>query len=480
MASKFFNYFPDAIFSPLTGENKRVYLDILMNLYHAFFDESADFEDAHLFDSRVRDCIRNTFIDIKVWVDEESGNPVDVMDIPDIGGQVYRIYDRLVSTGWLNVERIGHKNHVFMTPRVIELLEFLESAGGDEIREVGESVLGIYSSLKTIVEGRVTQQDMVAGLRGTERNSRAFARRMNRIAANMRDISERIGEMLLLKDKTNAYFEQFINNTSFIELQDIKSNNHPFRYRWDILALIRKIEHDPEVNQRFIDALRQDSSVDDPAFALNSMLSVVQRIFSNADVMSERIDKNNAKLSKRFADAVRYNRRTRTDTKEKLEQAIQDISKAHPSHLVNLPNRLPYVFAFSEDGLHKPKKARPPVRPPKGVSTKQISSEEAMLSRLRRQYLQDIRVDEAVFHHWLAKLLEGHPKGLSSQDVLIETAPEFAMFIESRRLCSSSHAETSRFKTILKQYDFILTGDELAEHHLLFCRPFLITRTQRV
>lgn len=69
--SHFFNLYPDNIFFPLAGENRRFFLDLIVSMHSKFFSESAEFIDTSIPIPRIKDFIEETLHEGS-WIDGES------------------------------------------------------------------------------------------------------------------------------------------------------------------------------------------------------------------------------------------------------------------------------------------------------------------------------------------------------------------------------------------------------------------------
>lgn len=477
MDKNFFDYYPEQIFSPLTGENRRLFWEILISIYHRFFDETTEFVDDAFSASKIRTHIKGVLLAAKVtWVDEASGQKQIIGENDDIDQRVYYCYQRLVDCEWLKIERRGHKDHVFMSPRIVELLQLLDTAGRDVSRHVGGSVLSVHSALGRIMDEKSTATDVVMSLEQAVDESRNMARRMNRLAMHLRDISSKIAEFPDAMKKAEAFFNDFINESSFVDYNDIKKKDHPMRFKRSILRILEDLEFNQVLKARVLTSLEQDQSIGDQAtIRLAESIAAIRKVFINTDNLLDRIDKTHSKLVHRFNEALRYRRRAGSDLKGRIEDALALLRKRQSVDSLSLANPSPEIGGISADHLYKIKRQKRQLERQSGTVVREVSLKKKLRDKLHREFLMEMTVTQDRLNEWLQTYFE-RVDSLSSTDIDVETPEDFAMFIQSLRLCSDSAFLNKKFSETLQEFKFSITLDEVIEHDAVYCRPFEIAR----
>jgi hypothetical protein len=482
MNKNFFDYYPDQIFSPLTGDNRRLNWSILLSLYHRFFDETAEYVDDDFSVSKIRRHIKGLLLSSKVtWVDEESGKKGDDENV-DLEQRVYRCYQRLVDCGWLKIETRGHKDHVFMSPRIVELLQLLDTAGSDVSRHVGGSVLTVHSALERIIDEKSTATDVVVSLEQAVDESKNMTRRMNRLAMHLRDVSSKIAELPDAIQKAEAFFNNFINESSFVDYNDIKKKDHPMRFKYVILRRLDDLEFNHELKSRVLTSLEQDPSIgnhDKALLRLTESIGVIRRVFINTDNLLDRIDKTHSKLVHRFNEALRYRRRVGSDLKVHIEAALSQLKNHKSITSLSVVNTTPEMGGISGEHLYKIKRQKRQLDRQKSTAIREVSVKKKLRDKLHREFLMEMAVTQDRLNDWLGAYFE-QADFLSSTDIDVETPEDFAMFIQSLRLCTDSAFLNKKFSEMLKHYEFSITGTDVIEHEAVYCRPFEISRHQDV
>ena len=472
MTKGFFDYYPNNTFNLLTGENKRLYLDIIILLYKDFFDETSDYEEISFSSFKIRSKIKEELYKRASWFDEDTQEMICVNDGVDIDAHTSRVYLRLIECGWIKVDRQGHKDHVFMLPRIIELIEFLVSAGKNMSSDVGGSVFSIYQTLNVIRHQQVTDTDISVGLTKAVEDSRLIARRMNRLSSHIRGVSEKISEIGGANEKVDLFFESFIKESSFSDYKDIKSENHPFRFKSVILDFLRDFEFDGSLKDRLIKAVAKTKSIprEEANEQLMEILSKMRKIFVNTDNLLERIDLSHGKLVRRVTESVQYQKRNISGGC--YREALELIKNKDCIESLDVANSLPQVFSISEDCLYKPKKKREKIA--RGTVVKNhISNEGRLLNKEIRAYQDSISIRDEDLCSWVADKL-GSNDSMRSVDIDIVTAPDFFAFVQARRLCGQYR---EGFHATRRNYMFTLNGEELVDHLALFSAEFTIEKS---
>ncbi|HEC58935.1 MAG TPA: hypothetical protein ENI24_05155 [Methylophaga sp.] len=477
MSKSFFDYYPDNVFNLLVGENKCLYLGIISVLFRSFFDDTSDYNDVSVSDTLIRNKVKLELIERNTLIDEDTQQLVSINDGADIQSYTNRIYSRFVECGWLKVDQQGHKKHVLMSPKIIELLEFLESAGRNLSSDVGGSVFSIYHTLKGLHnDNRITPNDIVAGLSKAVEDSRLIARRMGRLAHFIRDMSEKVGEISSSSKKVDLFFDSYIKESSFRDYKDFKGPNHPFRFKSDIIKLINEFEYDVAIRVHFSDAISSinGTSREQAGHELVVMLSKIRTVFANADYSLNRIETCNLKLVRRVTESVKYQRRN-TQGNERFKEVLQLLRGRSDIENLAVANSLPAIFALSDEAAYRPKQKKKPIKQGTGSMLRNVSEEELLAQQEKRQYMDSIKVTERSLYNWLSLILAGKDR-VTSLDISIETPFEFFAFVQARRLCLGSEEFRSSFAKTYVDYQFTTISEKLIDHGVVICRQFDIAK----
>ena len=86
-----------------------------------------------------------------------------------------------------------------------------------------------------------------------------------------------------------------------------------------------------------------------------------------------------------------------------------------------------------------------------------------------------------MYINWLNALFNHHSTTeLSSEDIQVNTIEDYIFFTLSRRLCKPSHQNKKKYKKTQKNYAFSLLSEDLEEHEISICRPFLLTKREHI
>lgn len=495
--ASFFKRFPDTIFAPLAGSQRQGYLELILFLYRSFFDEASDLIEIAVPPRKVRDAIGHFVASTSdLWLFEEDILDDQTEKTLDLSSKVQRIYQRLIETGWLKLDKEGLKTQVYMSPSVSELCEFLAVAGQNVAKQVGGSVFAIHQTLKGVLAADALPADQAAGLDKALEDSVAIARRMNRLAAYMREVTEQLNEQLMLGNKVSLFFDAFIKESSFADFKDIKNQNHPFRFKTHILAVIDQMEFDSVLNQRLHQSLQRDSDLT-PAQAQAKLLQTLHKIrtiFHNTEHLLARIDHSHGRLVRRVSEAIKYSQRTPVGLAHDFKQALATL--AQYQQVCDRQNSLEEVIPTTAHPLAFPKalggealamirrKKAPPIAfIQQGM--RQISLRKQVYTELKRAYSQRLFVTDAGLEAWLVKQWQHkqqasqltHSKtvfNLYSTELAVKQLEDFVYFATARRLGIRSHQMQSKFKQTLKRYQFTPLGEEAINHGWVTCKAFVV------
>lgn len=307
--------------------------------------------------------------------------------------------------------------------------------------------------------------------------SRKMSRRMNRLASHIRDITEKIAELPDAPQKAEAFFNGFINETSFADYNDIKDKNHPMRFKSDILQMLHKIEFDPLAHQRVVSALEVEHRDNQLAkAALMDAVTKIRGIFIRTDSLLDRVDRAHANLVHRFNDALRYRRRAGTDMKVHLEEALTLLREKDLQNTANIPSQTPEIGAISAEHLYKIKRQKRALSEQDGNTLRQVSKAVLLKNEMHRDYLKLMTVTQDKLNQWLDEIMPQQGE-LKSTQIMVDTPDGFMLFIQSLRLCAGSAFFNQKFAKTLKQYEFKYSaGQAVAEHDVVYCREFTVKR----
>jgi len=460
-----FNKLPDDIFLPLSGQNRQVYQAVLLELADLFFDE--DLIDPFIAKDLVRSTIENAVVRLGVrrWVteaDEDGEPPRSSVDYTN------RIYRRLVQCGWLEEEQKVYRTYVLLSPSVSYLLRSLVSIAKLEKRSYGGAVLNVLSSLEAAVNDPVGR-----GITLSEASQTAadFSAHLTDMLLGLREIKISLSEINNPQDIVRGFFDRFVEHILVSDYKTLKTRNNPFRYRRQILSMLRDLQFDLLKLEQLTQHYQVQYELDfDAAEALvHQHINRIIRIFESVDQRLAAIDGFRYQLEKRVADTVRYMDKTTPGMAARLSRLIAELAKKKD-------DEIPTLTTLEETGFISPMSIRSPIRKrveakPRVITQSEIDPRVLELRRLFKEYKErrEVRVDrieQYLDRHFLDRTR------LNATEFTIESVEDYICFSYVRHL--PSLGKKARKTTEKYRIEFDDTYVRVAD--VVECRGFVIHR----
>ena len=300
-----FRRIPEGLFGPLAGANRRLYWSVLCALYEGHFSWDDAPVDAAV-DGAPRRAVAGTIERVlreqAIALEAEDG--YDAAEPP-----AHYVFRRLAGSGWLTVERENLRDYVSMAPAVAQLLGALIKVSSDRPTYAGGKVQVIHNTLK---QALADPRENVLGFAEVAESAREFARYMRSIVVRIRDIHDRLEEAATPRETLRSFFDEFVSEVLIADYRELKTSNHPFRFRTDIVRNARTALHDERKRLQFItgyqDAKKLGAEAAEEQFERDA--DALLRVFTQVEHYLERIDRMKLKLERRVANKVRYAERS--------------------------------------------------------------------------------------------------------------------------------------------------------------------------
>ena len=464
-----FNKLPEDIFLPLSGQNRQVYQSVLLELADLFFDE--DLIDPFIPRDLVRSTIENAVVRLGVrrWeaeIGEEEGQ-----ELPRSTAEyTNRIYRRLVQTGWLEEEQKVYRTYVLLSPSVSHLLRSLVSIARLEKRSYGGAVLNVLSSLESAVndpEGRGIT------LAEAAQTAADFSAHLTDMMLGLRELKLNLTASNNPQEIVRGFFDRFVEQILVSDYKTLKTRNNPFRFRRQILAMLRDLQFDPLKLQQLTEHYQQqmDLSYDVAEAQVHQHINRIIRIFESVDQRLAAIDDFRYQLEKRVADTVRYMDKTTPGTAARLSRLISGLAKVEE-------RLIPPVTTLDEVGFISPSSVRSPVRrrveaTPKIITQREIDPKVLELRRLFKEWKERREVNVDRIETYLESQLAGRDQ-MSATDFRISSVEEYICFSYVRHMNSlGKKARSMRNRYRIQFEDHYVNVSNMVE-----CRGFTIHRNR--
>ncbi len=461
-----FNKLPDDIFLPLSGQNRQVYQSVLLELADLFFDE--DLIDPFIPRDLVRSTIENAVVRLGVrrW-EHEAGE--EAAELPRSTAEyTNRIYRRLVQTGWLEEEQKVYRTYVLLSPSISHLLRSLVSIAKLEKRSYGGAVLNVLSSLESAVndpEGRGVT------LAEAAQTAADFSAHLTDMMLSLRELKINLSESNNPQEIVRGFFDRFVEQVLVSDYKTLKTRNNPFRFRRQILSMLRDLQFDPLKLKQLAEHYQQqlDVSYDVAEAQVHQHINRIIRIFDSVDQRLAAIDDFRYQLEKRVADTVRYMDKTTPGMAARLSRLIAAASKL-PEHVV------PRLDTLDEVGFISPASVRAPIRrrieaKPRVITQQAIDPKVLELRRLFKEWKERREVNVDRIETYLESQLAGRDQ-LKATDFRISTVEEYICFSYVRHMNSLG----KKAQQMCKRYRIQFEDHYVNVSDMVECRGFTIHR----
>ncbi len=463
-----FDRLPQRLFSPLASANRRIYANLLLNLYPLFFDQI----HADVFPSRetLRYEIEEQLARMSLVWQEEAEEEEVVADDLSPAAIVYR---RLRSAGWFDEESEGYRVHVAVSPAVSQIWTALMEVARPDKVFYGGMVLSIHNNLQQAIKD---PQDQALALRQAAMEAKRFLQHLNSMIYGLKGMLEHLRGLEDHRGVLSGFFEEFVENFLVQDYKRLTTRNNPFRFRQHILQGIQELEFDTGLKQALVNAYMSQSGEEDSEAAWRAVNDDIDRIrhsFERVDAHLGRINRYRAKVESRVADTVRYLDRSQPGQAARLARLYRQLAlrledAGDESSMDWLPVRgdapLGMFSLFEPRKTHKPPSPSPLRR---RAPDPKVQARQAAL----RVYLDKRRIDPKRVHSYLLRQMAGRDS-IAGQDMNINSVEDFIAFTHVRHLPYLSGGGRLRREFRLERMD------GWVDNEWLRCPAFVIHRKE--
>jgi hypothetical protein len=464
-----FNKLPDDLFVPLSGQNRHIYQSVLLELADLFFDE--DLVDPFIPKDLVRSTIEDSVVRLGVrrWEPEnEEDQSEDSENTSPRSTAEYtnRIYRRLVDCGWLEEEQRIYRTYVLMAPSISYLLRSLVSISRLEKRSYGGAVLNVLSSLEAAVNdpsGRGITLSEAA------QTAAEFSAHLTDMMLGLRELKMALAVSDSPQEIVRSFFDRFVEHILVSDYKTLKTKNNPFRFRRQILSLLRDLQFDTVKVDKLARHYQEqfECTYDEAEAKVHMHINRIIRIFDSVDKRLDTIDDFRYRLEKRVADTVRYMDKTTPGMASRLSRVISEIAKK---------DDIPLLDSIDELGFLSPSSVRSPIRrkivaEPTVIRQQKIDPRVIELRQLFKEYKErrEVQIDriEAYLERNFAER-----DTLRADQFSIETIEDYICFSYIRHLASLG----KKAKKTAEMYNIEFNENYTQVADMVECRDFVINR----
>ena len=460
-----FNKLPDTIFLPLSGQNRQIYQVVLLELADLFFDE--DLIDPFIPRDLVRSTIENAVVRIGVRRWEAEGDD-DAEPPRSSADYTNRIYRRLVECGWLEEEQRIYRQYVLLTPSVSYMLRALVSIARLEKRSYGGAVLNVLSSLEAAVNDPVGRGITLSEAAQT---AAEFSAHLTDMLLGLREMKISLSESKNPQEIVRGFFDRFVAQILVSDYKTLKTRNNPFRYRRQIIAMLRDLQFDllriEQLSHHY--QLQYELDYDSAEAMVHQHINRIIRIFESVDQRLAAIDDFRYQLEKRVADTVRYMDKTTPGMAARLSRLIAELGQKKGTR-IPLPKTLDEVAFISPVSIRSPMRKRVEAKP-RVITRIEIDPKVLELRRLFKEYKErrEVKIDR--IEAYLARHF-GDRQTLKATEFTIESVEDYICFSYIRHLQSLG----KKAKQVASQYRIEFDDTYICVDDVVECRGFEIHR----
>ena len=212
----------------------------------------------------------------------------------------------------------------------------------------------------------------------------------------LRELKISLAESKSPQEIVRQFFDTFVEQILVSDYKTLKTKNNPFRFRRQILSMLRDLQFDSIKLEKLIHhyQLQFENDYLDAEAMVHTHINRIIRIFESVDKRLESIDDFRYKLEKRVADTIRYMDKTTPGMASRLSRLIAAVSKDS-----SLLRKKP-ITQLENSGFISPGSIRSPMRrriqvAPRVIRQQIIDPKVLELRELFKAYKarREVRVD---------------------------------------------------------------------------------------
>ena len=463
-----FNKLPDDLFLPLSGQNRHIYQAVMLSLADLFFDE--DLIDPFIPKDLVRSAIEDSVVRLGVrrWEPEEDDEAEGSEPPRSAAEYASRVYRRLVQTGWLEEEQRIYRTFVLLSPSISYLLRSLVSIANLEKRSYGGAVLNVLSSLESAINDPVGRGITLAEAAQTAAD---FSAHLTDMLLGLRELKISLAATNNAQEIVRRFFDRFVEHILVSDYKTLKTKNNPFRFRRQILALLRELQFDSLRLEKLTVHYQMQFEVshDEAEARVHQHINRIIRIFESVDQRLATIDDFRYRLEKRVADTVRYMDKTTPGMSSRLSRLIADVAKLDARSIPHI-NTLDGVAFIAPGSIRSPMRRRVETKPrvirPVEIDPRVLEMRQLFKEYKARREVKPENIELYVERHLIDR------KKISAADFTIECIEDYICFSYLRHLRSLG----KKGRGTANKYEIKFEDKYVNVADMVECRDFSIQR----
>ncbi len=370
-ARMLFERLPDRLFAPLASPNRHRYWALLCRLHAKRFGPDAPLPPSHGLALRdVMQDIEDELVTQDSWENEDGTTP----DTP-LAIRANAVFNRLLESGWMRLERHGVEKKLAMRPTVSQFLTLLVSFAETGPVFVSGKIRSIELNIQQVMEGRADGDTLAE----TAEQARNLLEHVRNTGTNIRDIMESLGEDVTTAQYVQKFFGDYIEKVFIGDYRELRTREHPLSRRPQILRIVEELHASDDHRARLIAWYEAKRCPGNRARAEHLFEKDIQRLFDlrRIDEFLDRLDEEIRRANRRALAFLDYRLRSLRPVDHLVGRAI---ASAKENRTPILGDPFPPGDMVSGEHLAEPRKAKEPSVP---SSLRRHIPSEAQLARSR-------------------------------------------------------------------------------------------------
>jgi hypothetical protein len=345
-------------------------------------------------------------------------------------------YRRLLDAGWFEEETEGYQVRVAVPPAVGTLWSSLMEITRPDQVFYGGIVLSIFNNVQKAIDD---PEDQVLALRQAAQEARRFLQHLNTMIYGLKGLLGDISEFSDHRKILSHFFDDFVERILVQDYKSLKTRNNPFRYRQQILSLVRNLEYDLEKKKRLVDGFMLQAGTEDSEKAWNAINNDIDKlrgVFEQVDGHLDRVDRYRSKVERRVADTVRYLDKSQPGMATNIAGLLKTLAPyvaeladdSEPVFDLPLIDVLPIGYQSLRDA---PRTRTPPE--PRPLQSQYLDPAVQARQKALRAYLDKRRIDPKRLAGYLEQQMNDKPS-ITGKELSIDGVEDFIAFTHVRHL----------------------------------------------
>lgn len=409
---KLFEVVPDRFFTLLTGANKEIYAEAVLEIYNLYKINQVGIE---------YDVVRDTIQEL-IETREEAGYEV-LEEEDEILGEtdddIFRIkanafLRKLLALKWIDVEERNHFTRFIVLPAyTIRMLNTLQELCEERIIEYQSFAFNAYQLLTN--EG-VKDRPSLAIFQAAKVTEQLLEE-LRLLINNMKSHMEQIMAMKSLQEVLDHHFDTYQTKIIDRSYHRLRTSDHVAKYKNKIIETVQEWQQNPDFFMLAVqDALQLDRFENEEAAEtdVRTALQFIEVTFSSLDDLYNQIDYRHHQYIKSSYDRARYLTQHDQGIQHQIARVLEAYSNDEDGNLESVGTlfRLHKIELLSEESLFVPRKRRAPHEPP-------IHTTVTITDELRQQIAEEnrTRMEKAITKKTINTFVQQRLKGGTEMDI---------------------------------------------------------------